>query len=96
MGDGVWLAPPLEPVAAAVPWLTGVVVTAVDGLTSDAVFAAPIAASLPVPTIADGTEDAVTPIFGVGRVGGSRELTSADAAETACAPCESLSCSEWL
>jgi hypothetical protein len=83
-------------VAAAVPWLTGEVVTAGDGSTGGAGFATPIAATLPEPSEADGAGDAVTPIFAIGPVGGSPALTFAGAAETVRAPCGSLTGTEWL
>jgi len=95
-GDGAWLESPLEPVAAAVSWLAGELARAVDGSTGGAGFAVPIAATLPVPREADGAKDAVTPIPGIGRIGGLPALTSAGAVETACRPCHSRSCTEWL
>ena len=68
--------------AAALPGLAGEVGTVVDDSIGGAPFAVSIAATLPVPREADGADGAVTPIFGMGRVGGSPALTSAGAVET--------------
>jgi len=95
-GDGVWLEAPSEPVAAALPGLAREVGTAVDDSIGGAGFAVSIAATRPVPREADGADGAVTPIFGMGRVGGSPALTSTGAVETARAPFPSPSCVDWL
>jgi len=76
----------------------------VDGV-SPAAPLDPVGATVPRPTgkivvavpgEAGGGEDGASPILAMGRVGGPPALTSAGAAETACASCRSLSGTEGL